>query len=233
MSNSDTILSLRGNITAATTPLRNVLASQSGLGTTETLFTMGTDAASNVTAFLPFVGQTDILGRSNPQSINVNPATLLDQYGAKAGERGASAPYFNTGTLNALSFTCRVQGAFTSSAASNGLTIKFYVNTKAAGPVTAGAGTLGTVATAASIGNAVSGTYIAECGGMWDSTSNLMQGTESWGAAAGVYVARAVGQSTPFTVTAPLSNYLFFASFKFATGAANVITPLEIAYEDK
>lgn len=233
MANSDTILSLRGNITATATPLRNVLASQSGLGTTETLLTMGTDAASNVTAFLPFVGQTDILGRSNPQSINVNPAILLDQYGAKAGERGATSPYFNAGTLNALSFTCRVQGAFTSSAASNSVTIKFYVNTKAAGPVTAGAGTLATVATGATIGNAVSGTFIAEAGGMWDSVSNLMQGTEAWGAAAGVYVARAVGQSTPFTVTAPLSNYLLFASIKFATGAANVVTPLELAYEDK
>jgi hypothetical protein len=233
MANSDTILAIRGSITPTATPTRNVLASVSGLGTAETIFAMGTDAASNVAAFLPFVGQADIIGRSNPMSINVNPATLLDQWGAKAGERGATSPYFNTGSLNGLSFTFRVQGAFTSSAAANALTIKIYVNTKANGAVTGGAGTLATIATGASIGNAVSGTFIAEGGGMWDSTSNLMQGTEAWGAAAGVYVARAVGQSTPFTVTAPLSNYLIFASYKFTTGAANVITPCEMAYEDK
>jgi hypothetical protein len=233
MANSDTILAIRGSVTAAATPARNVLASQSGLATAETLLTMGTDAGTNVTAFLPFVGQADIVGRSNPMSINANTAILLDQYGAKAGERGVSAPYFNTGSLNGLSFTFRVQGLLTSSAASNGLTVKVYVNTKAAGAVTAGAGTLATIATGATIGNAVSGTFIAEVGGMWDSTSNLMQGTESWGAACGVYVSRAVGQGTPFTVTAPLSNYLIFASIKFATGAANVITPVELAYEDK
>jgi hypothetical protein len=233
MSNSDTVLAIRGAAVAVATPARNILASQSALGTAETLFTMGTDAGTNVTAFLPFVGQTDIVGRSNPLSINAQTAGLLDQYGAKAGERGVGAPYFNSNSFNGLSFTFRVSGLLTSSAASNGLTIKVYVNTKANGPVTGGAGTLATIATAASIGNATSGTFVAEAGGMWDSVSNTMQGTEAWGAAAGVYVARAVGQSTPFTVTAPLSNYIIFASFKFATGAANVCTATEMAYEDR
>jgi len=231
MANSDTILALNGF--GATTAARNQLASQTGLGTAETYFTMGTDAGSNVNAFLPFVGQTDIVGRSNPMSVNVNAASLLDQWGAKAGERGATSPWFNSSTFDGRAFRLRVQGDFTSSAASNGITVKFYIQTKANGATTAGAaGTVATVATGTTIGNAVKGTFIAEVTGMWDSTSNLMQGTESWGAAAGLYVSRAVGQATPFTVTAPISNYIWLPTIKFATGAANVFTPIEIAYED-
>jgi hypothetical protein len=230
MANSDSILVLNGGGVA--TPARNLLASQTGLGTVETLITMGTDAGTNVTAFMPFVGQTDIVGRSNPMSINANAAILTDQYGAKAGERGVGAPYFNTSTFDGRAFRLRIQGRFLSSAASNSLTVKFYQNTKANGPVTGTGNVIGSIATTATIGNAVSGSFIAEAVGQWDSVSGNMMGAEAWAAAAGAYGARAAGQSTPFAVASPLSNSLMFVTIKFATGAANSITPIEFAFED-
>ena len=231
MANSDTILALNGF--GSTTPARNQLQSITGLGTVATLITMGSDTSGTTpTAFMQIPGQASIFGASNPMSVNVGGAQVVDQLGAKAGERGAVRPWFNQLSFDARSLRVRLQGKFTSSAASNGLTCIFYINTTTAGPVTAGAGTIATIATAASIGNAVSGNFVFEAGMEWDSVSNLMQGTESWGAAGGVYVSRAVGNATPFTVTAPISNYLLFASLKFATGAANVFSPSEFSFED-
>ena len=231
MANSDTIYALNGF--GSTTPGRNQLQSVTALGTGATLLTMGSDTSGTYpTAFMPIPGQASIFGASNPLSINTNGANVIDQLGAKAGERNAARPWYNQLSFDARSLRIRLQGKLTSSAASNGLTCIFYINTVVAGPVTAGAGTIATIATAATIGNTVNGNFIFEAGMEWDSVSNLMQGTESWGCAAGVYVARAVGQATPFTVTAPISNYLLFASLKFATGAANVFSPSEMSFED-
>jgi hypothetical protein len=231
MANSDTIFALNGF--GSTTPGRNQLQSVTALGTTATLLTMGSDTSGTTpTAFLPIPGQASIFGASNPLSINANGANMIDQLGAKAGERNAARPWYNQLSFDARSLRIRLQGKLTSSAASNGLTCIFYINTVAAGPVTAGAGTIATIATAASIGNAVSGNFIFEAGMEWDSVSNLMQGTEAWGCAAGVYVTRAVGNAIPFTVTAPISNYLLFASLKFATGASNVFSLSELSFED-
>jgi hypothetical protein len=230
LANSDTILALNGF--GSTTPGRNQLQSLTALGTTATLLTMGSDTSGTTpTAFMQIPGQSSIFGASNPLSVNVGGAQMVDQLGAKAGERGAVRPWFNQLSFDARSLRIRLQGKFTSSAASNGLTCIFYINTTAAGAVTAGAGTIATIATGATIGNAVSGSAIFESTFEWDSVSNLMQGTEFWGAAGGLYVTRATNAST-FTVTAPISNYLLFASIKFATGAANVFSPSELSFED-
>jgi hypothetical protein len=231
VSNSDTIFALQG--LGVATPPRNQLATLTALGTGETLLTMGSDAGTNVTAFLPFPGQSDIVGSSSPADVNANAAILLDNTGGKtSSNRGASRPYFNTLSFDGRAFRVRVQGRFVSSAAANTLTLKFYQNTKAAGPVTAGAGLFATVAIGAAALGSVSGNFIAEAAGEWDSVSAKMQGAEAWGAAAGFYAARAVGQSTPFAVAAPLSNSLMFISATFGAGAANAITPVEISFED-
>lgn len=229
--NFDTVLALQG--TGLATPPRNVLATRTGLATAETLLTMGADSGTNVTAFLPFVGQTDIVGASNPSDPNANASILQDNLGGKsASQRGASRPYFNSDSFNGRGFRVRLSGRFVSSAASNGILFKIYQNTKANGPVTGGAGVIGSIATGNTIGNAVTGSFIAEFTAMWDSVSNNMFGAEAWCAAAGVYATRAAGNATPFTVTAPLSNSLLFASVTFTTGAANAITPIELSYED-
>lgn len=231
MSNSDTIFVLNGNGLA--TPPRNQLATLTALGTGTTLLTMGSDSGTNVTAFMPFPGATGIYGASNPGDINANAAILLDNTGGKtASNRGASRPYFNTSSFDARSFRIRVSGRFVSSAASNGITFTIFQNTIANGPVTGGAGTIGTVVGTATVGNAVSGAFVVEAAGMWDSVSGNMFGVEIWTAQAGVYTARAAGNATPFAVAAPLSNSLFFVQAKFATGAANAITPIEFGFED-
>jgi hypothetical protein len=232
MSNSDTIFALQG--TGLATPPRNQLAALSALGTTATLLTMGSDSGTNVTAFMPFPGATGIYGASNSVDPNANAAVLLDNTGGKSSSvRGASRPYYNTFSFDARGFRLRLQGRFLTSAASNTLTVTFYQNTIANGPVVGSGHIIGTVAIgAAGIGNAVASSFIAECTGMWDSVSGNMYGAEIWGAAAGFYGARAVGQATPFAVAAPLSSSLMFATMTFVAGAANTLTPIEFAFED-
>jgi hypothetical protein len=235
MANSDTILALQGF--GATTASRNQLASITGIAaTTETIFTMGTDSGTNVNAFLPIVGQTGIYGRANPMSININTATLLDQLGAKAGERGASAPWYNTSSFDGRGLRFRVQGRFVSGAASNTLTIKMYLQTVANGAILAGGKLLGTAAMGGAAMAASSGNFIAEVTAMWDSVSAYIQGAEQWGAAttaAGTsyYQARAIN-ATSVAIAAPLSGWLFIASATFASGPGNAVTPIEMAYED-
>jgi hypothetical protein len=230
MSNQDTIFSLAGFGVA--TPPRNQLAALSALGTGATLLTMGSDSGSNVTAFMPFPGATGIFGASNPVDANANAAVLLDNTGGKSGSaRGASRPYYNTSSFDGRGFRLRVMGRFLSSAAANGLTVSFYQNTIANGPVTGSGHIIGTVSTANTIGNAVSGSFLFEVTGMWDSVSALMYGAEVWGAAGGLYATRVVG-STTFAVAAPISNSLMFATMTFATGAANTLTPIEFSFED-
>src|SRR5260221_729144 len=183
--NCDTIYALQGSQGAAVlTPGRGILAARTGLATAETLLTMGADNATNVTALLNFPGQTDIVGVSNPGDPNAMAATLLDNWGAKVGARGGNRPYFNTGSFDGRGFRIRVMGRFVSSAAANAITFKFYQNTKVAGPVTAGAGVIGSIATGTTIGNAVTGSFVAEAVGMWDSISGNMFGAEAWCAAA-------------------------------------------------
>jgi hypothetical protein len=232
MSNSDTIFSLQGLGAGAGAP-RNQLAAVTALGTTETLLTMGADSGTNVTAFMPFPGQSDITGSYSPTDPNANASILLDNTGSKVGSnRGSSRPYYQQLSFSGRGIRIRLQGRFVSSAALNGMLFKFYVNTKAAGAVTAGAGVASSIATGNTIPTATTSSFIAEATVMWDSTSNLMFGAEAWAAAAGVYGARVAGNATPFTVTAPISNYLMFASITFTTGAANAITPIEFAFED-
>jgi len=234
VANSDTILALNGF--GSTTPSRNQLASLTGLGTVATLLTMGSDTSGTYpTAFIPIPGQTGILGASNPLSVNVNTATMFDQFGAKAGERGAGRPWYNQNSFDGRSLRVRLQGRLTSSAASNGLTCIFYINTAANGPVTAGAGTLttaGGLASAASLANATSYNCVFETTFEWDSVSAAVVGSEQWGNVGGLYISRAVGNATPYAVAAPLAGNVIFASIKFATGATNVFTPTEFAIED-
>lgn len=228
--NCDTVYALQG--AGQVTPSRNVLATRTGLATAETLLTMGSDSGTNVTAFLPFPGQSDIVGSSNAGDPNANSAILLDNLGAKVGARGSNRPYFFQDSFNARGFRVRASGRFVSSAAANGILFKLYQNTKAAGPVLGGAGVIASIATGNTIGNGVTSSFIVEGVGMWDSVSGNMFGAEAWCAAAGVYATRAAGNATPFAVAAPLSNSLFFATVTFTTGAANAITPIELAIED-
>jgi hypothetical protein len=234
MANSDTILALNGY--GATTASRNQLASITGLTTAETIFTMGADSGTNVNAFLPIVGQTGIYGHSNPMSVNVNTAGLLDQFGAKAGERGASAPWFNTGSFDGRALRFRVQGRFVTGAGSNTLTIKMYLQAASSGAVLAAAKLLGSAAMGGAAMAANSGNFVVECTALWDSVSTYVQGAESWGAATtasgtSYYATRAVN-ATSLAITAPLSNWIFIASATFAAGSGNAVTPIEMAYED-
>jgi len=236
MANSDTILALNGPVTATTTPPRNQLAQQTGLATAETILTMGSDAGTNVGAFLPVVGQTGIYGTSNPMSININPGILFDQLGAKAGERGAGRPWYNTGTFDTRGFRVRLQSRFVTGAASNTVTVKFYLQAAATGAVLAGAKLLGSAAMGGAAMAASSGNVISEVMCLWDSVSTYVQGAESWGAAttaAGTsyYSTRAVN-ATSLAITAPLSSWIILASITFVAGATNTITPIELAYED-
>jgi hypothetical protein len=195
---------------------------------------MGSDSGTNVTAFLPFPGATGIFGSSNPGDINANQAVLVDNTGGKtASNRGASRPYFNTASFDGRAFTIRVQGRFTTSAGSNTLTVNIYQNTIANGPVTGSGNKIASIAIGGAAIGAINGSFIVEATGVWDSVSAKMMGAESWGSASGFYAARALGQATPFAVAAPLSNSLMFATVTFAAGAANVISPVELAFEDK
>jgi hypothetical protein len=231
MSNSDTIFALQG--LGVATPPRNQLATITGIAaTTETLLLMGSDSGSNVTAFMPFPGQSDIYGSSNPVDPNANASILLDNIGGKMGSsRGASRPYFQNLSFDGRAFRVRIQGRVLFGAAANTLTINIYQNTKANGPVLGG-NKIASVAIGAAAITAVSGNFIVEATGEWDSVSAKMQGSEQWGSAAGFYATRAVGQSVPFAVAAPLSNSLMYASVTFATGPGNSITPFEFAFED-
>src|SRR5271155_3297107 len=134
MSNCDTIFALQG--LGVATPPRNQLATQTALGTGQTLFTMGADSGTNVTAFMPFPGAASIYGASNPVDPNANASVLLDNTGGKTGSaRGATRPYYNTASFDGRAFTIRLQGRFTTTTSPTTLTFQVYQNTIANGPV--------------------------------------------------------------------------------------------------
>jgi hypothetical protein len=198
---------------------RNNLLALTGLGTAETIFTMGTDTGS-ANAFVSAPLQTGVVGASSPLDPNANPAVTGGNLGRPGiGYRGA-APYFNSGSFDCVPFVVSLSGRFTSSTvAAAAHSIKLYQNTTAA---------LGGHAVVSGISGATlaAGNYsfLLQAILLWDSVSGTVTG-ESLYNVAGTY---ARGVIAPFAVASPAA-LLFVASATFNSGATNTITPVEFS----
>ncbi|MCU1301722.1 MAG: hypothetical protein JWQ87_2006 [Candidatus Sulfotelmatobacter sp.] len=217
--NSDTFAGLQGGTG------RNALIAVTGVGTTETLVVMGTDTAStNATAVVGVPSQAAIIGNSAPLDPNVNPALLKDQYGRAGNYIGQVRPYFTSGSFDARGFRLRFVAKFTSSAAAGGTAHAFNLywgnSITANNKIAAGLST-----TALAGGNYA---VIVEATCLWESVGQVLVG-EYWAITGANYVSRTglTNSASPTTYTA-LS---FCASYKFNSGAANTVTPIEFSIE--
>lgn len=217
--NSDTFAGLQGGTG------RNALIAVTGVGTTETLVTMGTDTVgTTVTATIGVPSQTAIIGDSSPLDPNVNAALLKDQYGRAGNYIGQSRPYFTSGSFDGRGFRLRFVSKFVTSAAAGGAAHAFniYWGSTVTAANKVAAGLTGTALAA--------GTYnvIVEVTCLWDSASQVLTG-EYWANTGANYVSR-----TGLTNTASPTTYTalsFCASYKFNSGAANTVTPVEFSIE--
>jgi hypothetical protein len=228
MSNAATIYALQG--TGSATPGRNQLRSLTGLGSTETLVTMGTDtAATYVGANLPVPSQTAIVGSFTPVTLDSNPASLVENYGVNVRRRNYAAPFYNSASFDGQAMRLRIQGELTTSASATAI-IRFYSNTT---PVLAGAQTLAGAALVSAAIATTNANFIAECIVLWDSNTLKMTPIESWCMIGGTYVARGIQSQAPFALTAVnFASTVFISSIKFSAGATNVFTPIEFSLEE-
>jgi hypothetical protein len=199
---------------------RNNLLALTGLGTAETIFTMGTDTGS-ANAFVSAPLQTAIVGAASPLDPNANPAVTGGNLGRPGSGYRGSAPYFNSSSFDCIPFVVSLSGRFTSSTvdATTAHAITLYQNTTAALGGHAVVSGLSSVTLAA--GNY---SFLLQALLLWDSVSGTVTG-ESLYNVAGTY---ARGVIAPFAVASPAA-LLFVASAKFNTGAANTITPVEFS----
>jgi hypothetical protein len=215
--NSDTFAGLQGGTG------RNALLAASTLGTTETLLLMGTDGGS-ATAVIGVPSQTAIVGNSSPLDPNVNAALQKDQGGRAGNYIGQTRPYFTSGSFDGRGFRLRLMGKFVTSAAAGGAAHAFNIywgsTVTAANKIAAGL-----TGTALAAGNY---NFVVEVTCLWDSVSQVLVG-EYWANSGGNYVSRTglTNSASPTTYTA----LTFSASFKFNSGAANSITPVEFSIE--
>ena len=200
---------------------RNTLLAQSGIGTAETILTMGADTAP-VNAFVSIPQQTAVVGAGNSVDQNANSSFLYDTLGMMTDYRGGRGrPYFNSGSFNAHPFLIRICGTFTSSALDNTTGHAFNLKQNSTA-VLAGANS---VISAVSTTTLAAGSYnfLIESELIWDSVSQNLTG-EAWGVVAGNYTART---SVNIAGVTSISSLLFISSAKFNTGAANVVSPTE------
>jgi len=202
---------------------RNNMLSQTGLGTAETIFTMGTDTGS-ANAFVKIPSGTEVFGSNNPLDPNASAASLSGNVGRPTPYRG-SRPYFNTTSFDGRAFEILITGKYTTSAAAGGTghTIKLYQNTTAA----LGGNVLLTLTSSTSEA-ADNWNFMARATLLWDSTSGKLGGIVSGYIGETVKTPAIVGTG-PITGLTSISNLLFVASVTFASGAANVITPVEFS----
>lgn len=200
---------------------RNNLLSQTGVGTAETIFTMGTDTGT-ANAFVTIPSGTGVIGSNNPLDPNASAASLSGNVGRPNTYRG-SRPYFSTSSFNGRAFVINLSGAYTTSAAAGGTghIIKLYQNSSAA----LGGNALLTLtsSTSEAAGN---WNFQAQATLLWDSTSQKLAGYASGYIGETYKTGAIVG---PVTGLTSIASLLFVASVTFASGAANVITPVEFS----
>jgi len=200
---------------------RNNLLSQTGLGTAETIFTVGTDTGT-ANAFVSIPSGSGVIGSANPLDPNASAASLGGNVGRPDVYRGMR-PYFNSSSFDGRAFQINLSGRYTTSAAatSAGHVIKIYQNSSAA----LGGNALITL-TSSTTEAAGNWNFQAQATLVWDSVSQKLAGTASGYIGETVKALAVVG---PVTGLTSIASLLFVASVTFATGAANVITPVEFS----
>jgi hypothetical protein len=200
MANANTVNSYQGGTK------RNQIPVLSGIGTTETAFSLNTDTGTAVAA-LTVPASTGVVGAQTPFDPSANPAITQAsgrQYGPILGSDRPYAPILDGG----LPFTIRVAGTYTSGVAANSITIGLYLGTSA----TLGSDHVITKAltSGAAAFGVLSGNFLLEVTCVWDSTSGYVTSFVSSaiiGAAgtASIYVSPVAGTEVAAAAVANLS----------------------------
>lgn len=197
----------------------------SGIGTTETAFSVNTDTGTTVLALTIPTG-TEVLGSAAGISPNANKALLTQAYGANSQVPNVSdRPFFSATSFDGRAFVVRVAGKFTSGVASNDLKIGLYLGTSA----TLGSDLAISSITTGTSGNfgAVSGHFLAEFKFIWDVTSGKLDGIVETGliGPSGVTPTVTALAATTQVAAATVSTLSFIPSAKWnASNAGNTVT---------
>ncbi len=219
--NSNTIISLRGG-----TGAQNI-ATLAPASTTETAFALVTGGG---VATIVVPKGTEVLGSSNPQDPNVNPALLSYQYGRQMPVRGSNAPYYNSASFDSgKPFTVKAYGTVTTAGAYTVLYDLVLGNS-----ATFGSNAPLSVSVASpTISTATTQWYVSAFL-QWDSTSEVLNGTytslvASTGTATGPGITEVIA-TPPTAVTLALLKFSCFAKFSNAA-AGNTTTCTEFSLE--
>ena len=214
--NSNTIAGIQGGTG------RNQLLALTALATAQTIFTMGTDAGTGVSAFLQIPSQTNVQGNFAPFGPNVN-AALTDSGFNVTNSSALPSPQFNSASFDGRPFRVRVSGKCVAGSSSNTITVSIVQNTTA---VLAAGNTVASMAVGGAALAAGNYNFNLEALCLWDSTSQKLVGVP------GGEVAGTVVTNTATTATGvALPGTFFVASIQFAAGAANTATPIEFSIE--
>lgn len=205
---------------------RSQITPLTGLGTTETLFTVQTDTGTTPLSLL-VPQQSALVGSNSPLDPNSNSAVSLGNLGRPGQDYRGSRPYFTAAYFDGRPFTVQFSGKFTTSAIDSvtGHAINIYQTAAANG---AQLSTKSTVFSAPSSATLAAGNYsfLINCTLIYDSVSQTLTG-EGWSIVGGQYTARSI--IGPIASVTSVANLFFFPSVKFNTGAANTITPIEFS----
>lgn len=225
--NANTILGFGAGTT------RNKIPALTVATTTETAFSVTTDTGTTV-AVLSLPLQTGVVGSSNPQGVNGNPAILGGAFGAQQGPAYAqNRPYFNSDSFNGLPFRVRLSGKFTSGVATNDLKISLYLGNSAtlgSDSVISAALTTGTSGNFGAVSGHFSVSYLLT----WDSTTGKVDGVLEDGFISPSGVATTAIATTAATqaAAAAASNLQFVATAKWnAANAANTVQVTDFSLE--
>jgi hypothetical protein len=204
---------------------RGTVPALTGIGTTETAFSVTTDTGTTVLALTIPTG-TEVLGSGAGLRPGNNKAILTMPYGANSQVPNVSdRPFFSSTSFEGRPLVVRVAGTFTSAVASNDLKIGLYLGTSA----TLGSDLAISSITTGTSGNfgAVSGHFLAEFKFIWDSTSGKLDGIVETGliGPSGVTPTVTALAATTQVAAATVSTLSFIPSAKWnASNAGNTVS---------